>query len=249
MNIYIDESGSINNHVPNNDFFIISLLYVNDKDKLLRAYKRFVSANYSALKTLDAPKYNTTTGKVLKPANRMFSNFKFKELKGSQFDKAMKLKFLEFFARELYFNLFYIKIHNTKLSNKFCSNTARVFNYSLKLALTYFLQHKMLPDEDCNLHLDERNEKTNARYFLENYLNTELSLNNVSEKNYVVTYYDSSNNRLIQLADVFANIYYSHLKTNGYTDEFKKLTDNGMIRYVFNFPPNYSTVLLNKNTK
>lgn len=236
MNIYIDESGSINNHTKNNKHFVIALIQVTEREKLLKAYKRFVASNFDELKKLDQVKTDPDTGKILKAGGRMFINSKFKELKGSQFDRHMKLKFIKFFSKSPYFNIFYIKIDNTKLTDKFCSNTARVFNYSLKLALTYFLQVGLLPDEDCNLQLDERNEKTNARFFLENYLNTELQLNNISTSSFNVTYYDSSNNKMIQIADVFANLFYSNLKTGNYTDEFIILEKTGMLRYVFNFP-------------
>ena len=42
MIIYIDESGSINNHMSGNDYFIIALVRVLDKDGLKKSYKRFV---------------------------------------------------------------------------------------------------------------------------------------------------------------------------------------------------------------
>ncbi|WP_405726530.1 DUF3800 domain-containing protein [Anaerotignum sp.] len=45
MNIYIDESGSINNHSPENKFFVIAMVHVKDKRGLEKAYKRFVSSN------------------------------------------------------------------------------------------------------------------------------------------------------------------------------------------------------------
>lgn len=45
MNIYIDESGSINNHNPNNKYFIITLIHAVNKASLKRAYKRFVFLN------------------------------------------------------------------------------------------------------------------------------------------------------------------------------------------------------------
>ena len=62
MNIYIDESGSINNHIPNNNYFIISLIHVHNKKDLDRAYKRFVSSNLNVLKSLDQEKINHHTG-------------------------------------------------------------------------------------------------------------------------------------------------------------------------------------------
>ncbi len=235
MNIYIDESGSINNHSPNNKNFIIAMIYVTDKKALDRAYKRFVSSNFDRLKELDKPKINAK-GKEIKHGNRMFVNDKFQELKGAQFDKDMKTRFVEFFCQKKHFEIFYIKLDNKRLSNQFCSNTARTFNYTLKLALEYFLKKGYLPKEECNLQLDERNEKTETKYFLENYLNTELTLTGLTDEEFHVTYFDSSDNKYIQIADVFANLFYSELKTGQYEGLFTKLKENDLLKFIFEFP-------------
>ena len=166
----------------------------------------------------------------------MFSDGKFVELKGSQFNPDMKRKFVSFFSRNHLFDIYFIKIDNTKLTDKFCSNTSRVFNFSLKIALEYFIKNNYLPDEDCNLQLDERNEKTESRHFLENYLNTELSLNSSINGNFDVTYYDSANNKAIQIADVFANLYYSELQSNKYTEQINDLKECGILKFIFEFP-------------
>lgn len=242
MFIYIDESGSINNkinsHVP---FFVITLVRVKDKTNLKRVYKRFVSSNMDRLKELDKEKLDKN-GRILKAGGKMFDGRKFKELKGTQFDPDMKRKFLEYFTRNPYFEIFYICVNNSKISDQFCSNTARCFNYVLRLALEYFISNGLLPDEDCYLQLDERNEKTDSRFFLENYLNTEL----VTGKNYHgpfnVTYFDSSNNQLIQIADVFSNIFFSHLTSGSYRNEIQSLKSNGFIKYVFEFPLSNSNI-------
>ena len=236
MHIYIDESGSINNKIGSRSpYFIVALIHVKDKDKLKRVYKRFVSSNLSTLKVLDKDKFSDS-GKLLKEGGKMFDGDKFKELKGSQFDPSMKRNFLEFFSRNPYFEVFFIKIHNDKLSDQFCSNTARCFNYILKLALHFYIDRGLLPNEECNLHLDERNEKTEARFFLENYLNTELTLGSSCNGPFKVSYYDSCDNRLIQIADVFANWYYSHLLNNDYSKEYNDLKAKGIIKRDFDFP-------------
>lgn len=236
MIIYIDESGSINNHIPNNKYFIVSLIHATNKDALKRAYKRFVSSHHGRLLELDNGKVHPITGKVVKEGGKMFSNGSFKELKGSQFDKEMKQAFVDFFSRKQSFEIYFIKIVNDKLTDYFCQNTARVFNYTIKLAIEYFIRKGYLPNEDCSLQLDERNEKTETKFFLENYLNTELSMNGTAIGKFDVKYYDSSNNCLIQIADVFANLYYSHLQTGGYADEIKKLEDAGILKFIFEFP-------------
>lgn len=236
MNIYIDESGSINNHMSNNEYFVICMVHVLNKEVLKRAYKRFVSTNYSRLLELDREKTNPKNGKIIKSGGKMFSGGRFKELKGAQFDREMKLRFIEFFSRKQVFEVYYIKIVNKKLTNHFCENTARVFNYTIKLALEYFIQKGFLPVEDCSLQLDERNEKTGTKYFLENYLNTELVMGGITTGKFDVKYFDSSDNSLIQLADVFSNLYYSQLQTGAYEKEFRELEEAGILKAIFEFP-------------
>lgn len=236
MNIYVDESGTINNHVTNNKYFVISLIRATDKVSLKKAYKRFVSSNYDRLLELDQNRVNPRTGVVIKEGGKMFKDGRFHELKGSQFDKEMKQDFVDFFSRKNSFEIYYIKIVNEKLTDGFCENTARVFNYTLRRAIEYFINNNFLPNEDCSLQLDERNEKTETKYFLENYLNTELSMNGTAAGKFDVSYFDSADNSFIQIADVFANLYYSHLRTGGYIAEIQKLKDAGILKFEFVFP-------------
>lgn len=226
MNIYIDESGSINNTLDKNSDFIITLVVPTNKKKLEYTYKRFVSNNYKILKKLDK-------------TNKMFFNNKFYELKGSQFNKPMKQKFVKFFSKKKHFEIYYIRIKNYKLSDNFCKNTARVFNYVIRLALQYLIQNNFLEQDDIHLQLDERNEKTETIHFLENYLNTELSLGGTTKGKFTVNYFDSSNNKFIQIADVFSNLFYSQLHTGGYGDEIQLLKNNDILKFVFVFPLEY----------
>lgn len=226
MNIYIDESGSINNKFRESKDFIITLVVPTNKKQLGRTYKRFVSSNYEVLKKLDRE-------------NKMFLNDKFQELKGSQFDRAIKQKFVSFFSKKKHFEIYYIRVKNNKLSDKFCENTARAFNYVIRLALQYLINNNYIDQENYNLQLDERNEKTKTKYFLENYLNTELSLGGTTNGKFSVCYFDSADNKFIQIADVFSNLFYSQLLTGDYDEEMILLEDKGILRFVFNFPPEY----------
>lgn len=236
INIYVDESGSINNQLKNHDKFVVCLLKVNNPRSAKRLYKRFVSKNIKRLEELDKEKVDPKDCRVIKPGGKMFKNGKFNELKGSQFDKSMKLEFLKFFLENPPFEIFYVVMDNDKLSNAFCKNKARAFNYAIRLSIGFFIKKELLKDEDCFMQLDERNERTDAKYFLENYLNTELSLEDGLTCHMKVSYFDSSNNRLIQLADVFSNIMYSNLKTGAYQNEIQSMLDSGTIKYVFKFP-------------
>lgn len=235
LNIYIDESGSINNHEPWNKYFVIALVHVSNINGLKRSYKRFVSSNIERLKELDQDRIDERTGAIRKQGGKMFLNGKFQELKGSMFDSSMKKTFIEFFSKKDDFEVFCIKVNNHSLTNSFCENTARAFNYLIRKAMEYFISKNYLPDEDCFLQLDERNERPETRYFLENYLNTELALGHSISGTFKVKYFDSCDNKLIQIADVYSNIYYSYLYSGNYRDE---LFGSKKVKRVFEFPLN-----------
>lgn len=237
MMIYIDESGSINNHDPRNEFFIISLVCTKDSRTLKHSYKKFVSSNMKELERLDSiAKSHPVTGKIIRESGKMFLNGKFRELKGSQLDRFFKTKFVEYFSKKPSFELFYIQIHNPSLTDRFCENTARAFNYPIRLALEYLIKKGYLPNEDYFLQIDERNERPDSKAFLKQYLNTELGVNGTFSSSFDVRYFDSVDNDLIQVADVFANLYYSHLKHGAYSREMQILKDSGILKFIFKFP-------------
>jgi hypothetical protein len=237
MMIYIDESGSINNHDSHNEFFIISLVCTRDPRNLKHSYKKFVTSNMKELQRLDSvTKIHPVTGKTLRESGKMFSDGKFRELKGSQFDRPFKSKFVDYFFRKPSFELFYIQMHNPFLTDTFCANTARAFNYTVRLAIEYLIENEFLPSEDYFLQIDERNERPDSKAFLKQYLNTELGMSGTSPVTFDVRYFDSANNSLIQVADVFANLYYSHLKHGNYDRELQMLRDSGILKFIFKFP-------------
>ena len=236
MNLYGDESGSINNHSQKNKHFVIALIKVNDKKMVHRAYKRFVSTNFEKLKVLDAPKYSAD-GEKIRDGNKMFdSKGNFIELKGSQFDRDMKHRFVNSILKHGGLEIYYIRIFNEKLTDTFAADTSSAYNFPMKLALSYFYSKKYFEDEELFLQLDMRNEKTNKKYFLEQYLNIELHSNNVMHSPINVTYYDSKKNKIVQIADVFANMYYSHIVTGQYSSEISKLIKAGILKFIFKFP-------------
>ncbi len=233
MNIYIDESGSINKYATNDQYFVVSMIHVLDSIALERAYKRFISSNYEMLLDLDSDKVDDMTGKITKHGGRMFRDGKFRELKGAQFDRDMKHIFVDYFSRKHHFDVYYIMMKNESLPNRFFDNISRTFNFSIKSALLYFIQNGYLPDEDCFLQLDERNERVENKSFLENYLNTELSLSGQVAGNFSVSYFDSACNKFVQIADVFSNLFYSHLQTGHYTEELELMRELGILKGVY----------------
>lgn len=226
MDVYIDESGSVHStNILLNRYFIIGIVMPENTKKLLKSYKLFIRKNFNELKNTDKE-------------YKMFSkNGKFKELKGACFNRKMKMKFLDFFCRENSFKVGYIILDNNKLQPKFISNKARTFNYLLKLFFTNALQWKYIETKSLFLNIDERNVKTDSKFSLEDYLNQELILNMDLLDSVHARYYDSAQNKLIQIADVFSNIMYSNIRTNGaYDKEIKKLMKEGYILPLFKFP-------------
>lgn len=222
--LYIDESGTMTvSHNKTHPYFIISIIRAKDINKLKRVHKRFVSSHREELKKSDE-------------RNLMFKDSEFMELKGSCFTPKLKRKFIDFFCKNEYFELFYIVADNSRIQEKFYENTARAFNYLIRLALEYYIQNKYISNDGLVLQLDERNEKTETKHFLQNYLQTELGLRNVVKNDCKVQYFDSVNNQIIQIADVFSNLYFSELKTKVYTKEIEKMKQEGYLKHIFEFP-------------
>ena len=115
------------------------------------------------------------------------------------------------------------------------------FDFNTGTSLSYFIKGKLLPNDEYSIQLDERNQRTKTKYFLEEYLNTELRLHEqIIDHNISVSYYDSCNNSLVQIAEVFANILYSELRSGNYTKELKKIEKDGYLKKIFNFPKKFS---------
>ena len=209
----------------NNPFFVISIVRVLDKDKLKRSIKRFIRSHWHELRLSDKN-------------NKMFNGDKFLELKGSAMSRDLKKKFVKYLAMKKSFEVFYILLDNKKVDADFYNNTARSFNYMIKLSLQYFINKKFLSKQtEILIQIDERNERPEAKLHLQEYLNTELQLGNKITKEIYVKYFDSCTNSLIQLADFFANLKYSQLQTNQYNDEIALLEKQNILKKIFMFPP------------
>ena len=239
INFYIDESGSMTSEQgANNPYFLIAMILPKNCRSLKTTHKRFVSKYYKDLQNADKN-------------NKMFSQGKFKELKGSEFTPQLKKKFVEYFCKNNQLDIFYIIVDNNKVDSTLYSNTARGFNYLIKLALQHFLRLELIDkQEDICIQCDERNQKTQTKAFLKEYLITELVIGEkLINGNIDVSYFDSCNNYLIQVADVFANLMYSHLYNNNYSDEFKMMLSNNYIKNIFVFPINEKSIVLKKIKK
>lgn len=207
-------------------YFVIAIIHTEYPNKLKTIYKRFVKKYLSDLADAD------------RGLGRMFKSSKFEELKGASFSPKLKREFVSYFCRTNTLELFYIVLDNNAINKNghLYDNTARAFNYAMRLALEYFINHNYLSDGQYFIQLDERNERPDSKHFLQTYLNTEFRMCNVMSQDVWVRYFNSSENRIVQLADVFANLYYSHLLTGAYKQELRIMQDNKCLKSIFHFP-------------
>lgn len=228
---YVDESGSMTKKDLNyimNQFFVICIICPKNKDKLKRVFKRFISSNIDELRRLD----RKSSG-----AKMFDSNGRFKELKGSCLNSKFKRKYIDYFCQNDLFEIYYIYCNNKKVKSYFYENTSRAFNYLLKLGIEYFTSKKYIVKSGNYFYIDERNVRTDTKATLEEYLNIEFVTASQKHDFFNVKYCQSETKELIQLADVFSNIFYSNLVSNNcYKNEIDRLIENGYIKGMFKFP-------------
>ena len=228
---YVDESGSMTKKGLKylfNQYFVICVVRVKQPKMLKRAYKRFISSNIELLRKDD------------RSHNMFYKTGKFKELKGAFMSNEMKRKFTKFFCRYNYFEIYYICCSNQMADNYFYSNKARAFNYLIRLCVEYNSINNNLNKDYNYFHIDERNVSTKTMASLEEYLCIELVTVKHLQLGFTVEYHQSEVQELIQIADVFSNLYYSYIvKGKHYDDEIKYMRENKYIKNEFYFPFNY----------
>lgn len=189
--VYIDESGSIHKN-SNTRYFAVGGFFVMQKDKakVRSIYKRI--------------------------------NKQIKENHGYSLDKEVKSfdmtqsEKIEVFNKIQDIDSFYgvAKVFDKNLMHKEIIQSNVFFNYAVKI----LLKDCILPllnlaqnDEEIEfiLSVDNRNVGVDNLKDLQSYLNTEFCMSDMS---FQVTYYDSSTNFLIQLADLVVNTFYNKYK-------------------------------------
>ena len=223
--LFIDESGTMatGENVRAFPYFVICILNVKNKEKLKRIIKRFISSRFQRLKEIEDSK--------------MFIADNFIELKGSALTPDLKKELANYLMQSDLFEIYYIVANNKTINPKTYNNKARAFNYLIDRCLTFLLNHKLLPYDDYNIQIDERNIKTNAQKTLEDYLATDLVIHQELINDVQVSYFDSCNNSLIQLSDFFANLYFSYLmRKKNYSELIDEMKSKGLIKKIFVFP-------------
>lgn len=245
-NIYIDESGSMCKREISRRtrFFFLCLVRVNDAKVVDRRYKRFVSKHMEELKEANRLHIEKELRRGVTKPSSMFVDDKFKELKGSIMTWELKEKFIKYMCVDHIIDVCLIKVDNRKIKESFYSNTARAFNYILKLVLKRCSDSWL--NKEIYLHLDNRNVKTNTVHVLKEYVNTELCLTHENYKNIEVQYFQSENCKFVQIADVFANVHYSSQFNKNYKKLLIELTEEKYIVENFTFPKSSSAYKLTK---
>lgn len=227
VHLYIDESGSITKKIntAREHFFIISVLHVKDIRALTSSFTRFINSNREELIKLDVHKV-------------MFdSNNKFIELKGSALSPEMKIRFIEHIAKDNIFKVFYVRLDNRKNNNSFVQDKERAFNYILGHLLEYNLRCSYLPqNKSYRLYHDQRSIAVSNLSSLEDYLFIQLNLKRKFINKIKLTYHESQKVKLIQVADLFANILFSQGFTNTYNKLLRKLKKDDYLANTYNFP-------------
>lgn len=228
ITVFVDESGTIGKcTIKENDFFIITLLFVKDED-INHIKKVFKKERLKIVNKKDTLKEQLRNNK---------------EVKGSELSEVEKRQIYEKLIEKCgdKFEIAVIVMNNRKATVKFRSNSSRAFNYLIKTFLEKHFKKRSKFKELSQIHfvIDERNVATESKYTLQEYLNTELNLvESFAEKDIVVHYYDSKNYLLLQLADFISNTFYRYRQKNiaESKDNVKMLLNQTSTNKIFKFP-------------
>ena len=203
LSIYVDESGILAKSTPASPkYFIIAFVITNNSEKLKKEFKN------SRLKAVKNKK------KYLEQLKNTH------EIKATDISENYKISIYEKLIEKCSdcFEIGFIVVDNDNLDSKFKEVRARSFNFLLKSFLSdYFINHSKFCSngnliQNINFIIDEQNVATKSKYTLNEYLNTAFLDNPITEKDITVTYSDSKNVILIQLADFLANTSFRHFQ-------------------------------------
>lgn len=189
--VYLDESGSIHKN-SNTKYFAVGGYFVfkEDKSKVTSSYKKI--------------------NKAMKD-NRKFSLMK--EIKSYDMTDEEKINI---FDKIQDIDTFYgcVKIFEKGAMKKEVVESNIFFNYAVKLlfkdCIVPLLNLNQINDNiEFVVSVDNRNIRVGNLNNLETYLKTEFCLENFDFK---ITYYDSTSNFGIQLADLIVNTFYNSYK-------------------------------------
>ncbi len=188
--VYIDESGSIHKNSKTKYFAVGGYFtFFDDRNKIISTYKRI--------------------NKEVKLTRNIQMN---KEIKSYDYTDEEKIEIFKAVQKIEYF-CGCSMIFNKSLMKKEIIESNIFFNYSIKLLFTDciipLINTKKYSNIKFIVSIDNRNIKVGHLNDLQTYLRTEFCLENFDFK---VTYYDSSTNFGVQLADLIINTFYNVYK-------------------------------------
>jgi hypothetical protein len=194
IRVYTDESGRITRRYKGQRYFVMAYVLTKDSRRL---HKRFKQARLEA---------------ISHDMNRMRCLQKGKELKGCCVAESVKSKIyddlLTFYKSNKTFEIALMVVDNKNLQSIFRKNKARSFNYFMACAIKLFNQEASfaIDTPDTLLLIDDRNVSPKSKSSLHDFLNIQLQFNDKIFKNEIrASYFNSKNEKLIQLADFVAN--------------------------------------------
>lgn len=198
--VYVDESGSITKtNISNNRYFVITMLFTKEPVAVRRLYKNRISQ---------------LMRKNIVYRDSVYNN---KEIKGADISETVKMSVYEHVVKHASdkIELGIIVLDNNYTTDKFIENHARTFNYMIQTYLdSCFRKHSrfMAGSGKIEFIIDEQNVATGAKYDLGGYLNQQLTFKNPICDIFEVSYTDSKNEKLVQLADFIANTFYRNIE-------------------------------------
>ena len=189
--VYLDESGSIHKN-SNTRYFAVGgyFCFKEDKNKIVSHYKKL--------------------NKIIKDNNNCDIN---KEVKSYDMkDKDKILIFNNIQEIDTFFGC--VKVFDKSLMKKEIIHSNIFFNYAVKVlikdCIVPILNNKILNSNlKFIISIDNRNIRVGELNNLETYLKTEFCIENFD---FEITYYDSTYNFGIQMADLTVNTFYNYFK-------------------------------------
>lgn len=233
--IYVDESGTIpkpGTPVNNTDCFVLALVITSKPSKISRKFRKGIVEICNRFS-----KYETE----LKNNN---------EIKGSHLLEREKAIIFEHFYDKCFetSEIGIVQLHNAKAEDKFRRQPALSFNFLVwKFINYYFARQKICYEDVDTVHLviDERNIASEARHDLQGYIEMENFKKDIPLfKGVTVNYVDSTNESLVQLADMIANSYWRWLrfKKSGSTPKSIEMINPMLVdNRIFEFPKYFDT--------
>ncbi|AMB99297.1 hypothetical protein AWM75_04450 [Aerococcus urinaehominis] len=202
MRLYIDESGLISDRKnPRNRYFVMAFVQT---DQASKCRSEFRQAKNEYIMSHENYPYSAT-----------------EEIKGSKMPNEMKAMIFDRLRENTDAQFHFLVIDNYQLYDNLLRIPALSFNYFIGLMVDRTIQHegysKRNPDA-LFLMIDNRNQAVESLNSLEEYLQIKFTIEKRRFADVQVTYQDSRDRDMIQIADVFANTIFRIVRSEAMGD-------------------------------